>query len=186
METEKSWPVLLESSLHKSGLDIRVINISEAGDSTDDGLSSLPRALGAHDPDIVVIELGGNDGLQGRPLDKIQANLLEMITLVQQSDARVIVAGMELPPNYGPEYTSGFRNIYREVSEKSNSVLIPFLLEGIATDETLMMDDGIHPNETAQPLIAEVVKAALLPMLKPAEPADVEMESQPASDALGN
>ena len=186
MEIERSWPVLLESALRESGLQVRVINISVSGETTGGALRRLPRALAAHDPDIVVIELGGNDGLRGYQLKEIRTNLLEMIELAQQSDARVIVAGMELPPNYGPEYTSAFRTIYREVSKKSNSALIPFLLDGIATDSTLMLDDGIHPNESAQPLIAEMVKTSLLALLRPADAADAELQHQPVSDTPGN
>ena len=166
MEVDESWPALLEKALRADGYSARIKNVSVSGETTGGALGRLPRALQAHTPDLVVIELGGNDGLRGFRIQDIKANLLQMVHLCQAEGAQVAIASMELPPNYGPDYINRFKNIYREVSRLTGAKLIPFTVERFTSDRSLMMDDGIHPSVKAQPLIVELVMEALVPMLR--------------------
>jgi acyl-CoA thioesterase-1 len=165
MEAGESWPRLLQDRLQENGHDHRVFNSSIAGDTTQGGLTRLPRLLKTQQPAIVIIELGGNDGLRGLPLDVTRGNLAAMIEQSQAAGARVILAEMRIPPNYGRSYTEKFNGLYGDLSEQYDAVLLPFLLEDIALESGLMQADGIHPNAAAQPLILDEVWSVLEPLL---------------------
>lgn len=166
MDERDGWVALLQQRLHDEARPWQVINGSVSGETTAGGLSRLPAMLNAHTPDIVVLELGGNDGLRGLPVPSIRQNLERMIQISQQAGAQVILAGIQIPPNYGPRYTGPFYAQYEELADQYGLVLIPFLLDGIAENAALMQDDGIHPTAAAQPMIVDIVWPALLPLLK--------------------
>ena len=155
------WVALLERELQPR--DVRVVNASISGETTEGGKVRLPPLLSEYKPTIVIIELGGNDGLRGFPLSVPRANIEAMITTAKASGAQVVLAGMRIPPNYGPRYTQQLHALYGELASAHGTALVPFLLEGIAGDPALMQEDGIHPNTDAQPrLLAQV-----LPVLEP-------------------
>ncbi len=165
MKTAEAWPSLLEKRLEKSGYPHRVVNASISGETTRGGLTRLPAALEQHVPDVVIVELGGNDGLRGLPLNEIRRNLDEMIERSRAAGARVLLAGVYIPPNYGPAYTQGFKDIYSDLSSPADVALLPFILEGVALDPELMQADGIHPNAAAQPVILDNIWPLLVPLL---------------------
>lgn len=166
MEQSESWPALLSTRLQEDGYAYRVFNSSITGETTEGGLTRLPRLLEMQTPAIVVIELGGNDGLRGLSLDVTRSNLQSMITRSTEVGATVVLAGIQLPPNYGLTYTERFASMFAELAQKHSIALIPFILENVALDPTLMQDDGIHPNASAQPVLLENVWALLQPLLK--------------------
>lgn len=143
-----------------------VVNASISGETTEGGKARLPALLAEHQPRIVILELGGNDGLRGFPPAAIRDNLARMIAASRQAGAKVLLLGMRIPPNYGPRYTSAFHAIYADLAAQTSSALVPFLLEGIATDPQLMQIDGIHPNAAAQPLIVANVLPSLQSLLQ--------------------
>lgn len=163
---QSGWVWLLEERVTEHGLSYQVINESVSGETTGGGLARLPGALERHNPQILVLELGGNDALRGYSIAAMRENLLTMVHLAQSRGAEVVLAGMMVPPNYGPRYSREFQGVFTQVSETTGSALIPFLLEGIATDASLMQSDGIHPNGQAQSLIRDLVWKALLPLLE--------------------
>lgn len=165
MKLDESWPSLLQNRLTKDGYAYRVFNSSIAGDTTQGGLSRLPRLLAENHPQVVIIELGGNDGLRGLSLDVTRANLQSMITQSLESGARVVLAGIQLPPNYGKTYSEKFSAMYRELATGQEIQFIPFLLQGVALDPALMRDDGIHPIAEAQSILLDTVWQALEPIL---------------------
>lgn len=142
-----------------------IVNASISGDTTSSGLTRLPALLEKQSPDIVIVELGGNDALRGLSLDMTRKNLLDMIELSQSSGATVVLAGMQIPANYGPAYTKQFRDLFPALATQTGAQLIPFLLAGLETDRYLFISDGIHPAEHAQPLLLENVWAVLEPIL---------------------
>ncbi len=142
------------------------VNASVSGEISRSGLNRLPRLLEEHQPEIVILELGGNDGLRGLPLTKLRKNLSEMITLSQNAGARVMLIGMQIPPNYGNRYTDQFKQLYPELAAQHNVPLVDFMLEGIATDPALMQQDGIHPKADAQPRILQNIWPKLKPLLE--------------------
>ena len=160
------WVDLLKQRLEKTGIEWKVVNASIAGETTKGALARLPVLLERHQPKILIIELGGNDGLRGYPLKRIRANLEKMAQLNQQTGAKTIFLGMRLPPNYGGRYANPFFAQYGELAEQYNAGLVPFFLDGIATREGLMQEDGIHPTAIAQMLLLEHVWKPLEPMLK--------------------
>lgn len=162
---EEVWPSLLQDRLDEQGYGHRVVNASMSGETTGGGLSRLPRALELHGPTVVIVELGGNDGLRGLPIAEIRDNMTEIIEMIRAADSAVVLTGIEIPPNYGPIYTKKFRAIFRDLAETHEVPLIPFLLDGVALDATLMQPDGIHPTADAQPLILENVWRVLGPEL---------------------
>lgn len=164
IKVEEGWVTLLQQELAKQ--QAKVINASVSGETTSGGLTRLPAVLSQHKPDIVIIELGGNDGLRGQQLKIMQENLQTMISASQAAGAKIILAGMQIPTNYGPRYTKQFREIYPTLAEKNKTALIPFLLEGIATHSNLIQQDGIHPTAEAQPLILKNVLPVLMPLIK--------------------
>jgi acyl-CoA thioesterase-1 len=163
MELADAWPSLLQDRLTEHGHAYRVFNSSITGDTTQSGLARLPRLLASHQPEYVIIELGGNDGLRGLPLDVTRANLQKMIDESRATGAHIVLAGIRLPPNYGMTYTEKFRNMYVELASNPDVYLIPFVLEGIALNPGLMQADGIHPTKEAQPLLLDNVWAIMGP-----------------------
>ena len=162
---EDSWVSLLESRLHEKGYGYRVVNASISGDTTGGGLARLPRALSVHEPELVLIELGGNDGLRGTPIPVIRENLAGMIQLSRESGAKVILAGIQIPPNYGATYTEAFAKVYPDLATEYDVPLITFILDGVALNPDLMQADGIHPNADGQPRLLDNVWQVLEPEL---------------------
>ena len=161
----ENWPSLLQTRLAATSYPHRVVNASISGDTTSGGLARLPRALERHAPSIVLIGLGGNDGLRAIPIPEFRRNLARMIQLSQQAGATVLLAGVHIPPNYGPEYTQAFHAVYHELAQEYGTGLVPFILEDVALDPELMQADGIHPTAAAQPVIVDNVWPALQPLL---------------------
>jgi acyl-CoA thioesterase-1 len=164
---EQSWVAMLEDRLQSEGYGYRVVNASIAGDTTSGGLARLPRLLAAHDPQLVVIELGGNDGLRGQPVATLRDNLAKMIELSKQSGADVVLAGIQIPPNYGVTYTQALSAVYPELAERFDAPLIEFILEDVALHRDLMQPDGIHPNAAGQKVVFANVWRVLGPLLTP-------------------
>ena len=162
----QSWPALLEKRLREQRLDYSVANASISGDTTAGGRSRIGAALDQSKPAIVVIALGGNDGLRGLTVAQMRDNLDAMIEAAQARKARVVLAGMKLPPNYGADYTRAFEQSYAELARRHKAALVPFLLEGVAEKRELFQPDNIHPTAAAQPLILDNVWKALRPLLK--------------------
>jgi acyl-CoA thioesterase-1 len=165
MDVGSGWVALLSKRLKREKLDYQVVNASVSGDTTANGLARLPGLLTAHQPAIVIIELGGNDGLRGLALQQMKHNITAMVTKAKARQARVLLVGMQLPPNYGNHYTEWFRRIYREIAAEQQVSLAPFLLDGIATNRALMQPDGIHANAKAQKKMLENVWLQLRPLL---------------------
>ena len=165
------WVWLLERRLAELGLPHVLINASQSGDTTAGGLTRLPALLERHAPDLVIIELGANDGLRGISFEEIEANLTRMVRLAMSSGARALVVGNRLPPNYGRAYIDRFQAVFQKVAEGEGAALVPRLLAGVAEDWDLMQADGMHPNAEAQPLMLENVWQQLEPLLRETLPA---------------
>lgn len=165
MDTEQGWVALLEQRLSEQGHDYEVINASISGDTTSGGLTRLPRLLEQHRPALVILELGGNDGLRGQNPAHIQQNLEAMIEMSQAQGAQVLLLGMQIPPNYGRRYTDAFAAIYPALSAAKQVPLVGFLLEGVAGVDGLMQRDGIHPAKAAQNRLLDNVWDELKPLL---------------------
>lgn len=157
MDIRQGWVSLLEQRLQRQSATHQVINASVSGETTSGGLQRLPRLLRQHRPDLVVLELGGNDGLRGQPPALMQRNLERMVRLAQAGGGRVIVAGMRIPPNYGRAYTDAFAAVFPAVARSTGSALVPFLLDGVGGRPEYMQADGLHPNVRAQALILKQV-----------------------------
>jgi acyl-CoA thioesterase I len=155
---EQGWVALLQGRLKARGYGHRVVNASASGETSGGALARLPRALEQHRPAVVVIELGGNDGLRGLPIAELRANFDELVRLSRESGARVLLVGMRIPPNYGPTYTQAFHDLFGELARRHGLPLVPFFLDGIALDDSLMLEDGLH---------LEAVWPRLEPLLKP-------------------
>lgn len=162
---EESWVALLGERLRTEGYGYAVVNASITGDTTTGGRKRLPRALKVHRPAIVIIELGGNDGLRGTPIAVMRSNLAGMIELSEAAGAHVVLAGMQIPTNYGGPYTRDFAAVYPELATKYGTGLIGFFLDGIALDITLFQADGIHPTAAAQTILLDNVWPVLEPKL---------------------
>ncbi len=162
---DQGWVALLQARLKHEGYGDEVINASVSGETTTGGLSRLPRALALHRPAVVVLELGGNDGLRALPLEAVRANLEKMIDLAQGAHARVVLLGMRIPPNYGPDYTQRFAALFEDIARKRKLPFVPFLLGRVALDPDQMQADGIHPNAAAQPMLLDAVWPVLRPLL---------------------
>jgi acyl-CoA thioesterase-1 len=163
---QDGWVHLLQKRLETGGYPHQVVNASISGDTSAGGLSRLPAAIERHQPSILILELGANDGLRGQPISKLHENLQAMIELAQQADTKVLLVGILLPPNYGPAYTEQFQETYPQLAEQYGLGLVPFLLDGVATNPELMQGDGLHPNALAQPTIMNTIWAELEPMLQ--------------------
>ncbi len=165
MDENEGWVSLLSTRIEHKQLPYDVINASVSGETTTGGLARLPAVLAADKPDIVVLELGGNDGLRGMPINSIRDNLLRMIDLIEASDATAVLAGIQIPPNYGPRYTEPFTRLFEEIATERDLVFIPFLIDGIPQNPELMQDDGIHPRAEAQTLVLNNVWPVLKDLL---------------------
>jgi len=165
---EQGWVSLLQQRLDSAGYHHRIVNASISGDTTANARARLEPALASHKPAVVLLELGGNDGLRGLSLAAMKDNLAAMISSAREAGAQVLLIGMQLPPNYGPRYTERFQAIYRELARERDLALLPSLVDGIGTERDLMQADGIHPNASAQPLIRDRVWKVLVPLLEPA------------------
>ena len=173
VETETAWVNLLRERLdNQDSRDWQVVNASISGETTDGGARRLPGLLDRHQPDIVIIELGGNDGLRGFQPAVMRDNLSAMIEASQQAGARVLLVGMQIPPNYGPQYTRLFAQMYPELSDQYDTALVPFFLDGIYNQDGMMQGDGIHPTGDAQPLLLDNLWPHLQPMLDTAMASD--------------
>ncbi len=165
LKLETGWVSLLQARLNAQGYGYRTVNASVSGETTAGGLARLPRALALHQPAIVIVELGGNDGLRGLPLATTRANLDRIVTLSQQAGAQVLLVGMRIPPNYGPRYAEEFAHVFSDLARRRKLPLIPFLLERVALDPALMQADGIHPTAAGQPALLETVWPKLAKLL---------------------
>lgn len=163
MNIQQGWVHLLQKRLDQQyPKQHKVVNASVSGETTSGALARLPKLLQSHRPDIVIIELGGNDGLRGHPPALIEKNLAQLVQKSQQAKAKVIVFGMKIPPNYGTAYSKAFEQNYKIVSQKYNAKLLPFFMQGVAGQKTLMQKDQIHPNAKAQPILLNTA----YPMIK--------------------
>ena len=167
MDSEQGWVHLMVERLQLKGLKYDVVNASVSGETTGGGKVRLPKTLQIHQPGFVILELGGNDGLRGYPIDKIQGNLNSMTKMAIESGAKVLLVGMVLPPNYGQRYTQAFERLFVDVAARFSVPLLPYLLQGVTTDMSLLQSDGIHPTPEAQVLLLEdfwpQIEALLLP-----------------------
>ncbi len=154
IQPQQGWVHLLQKRLEQQySKQHKVVNASVSGETTSGALARLPKLLQTHRPDVVVIELGGNDGLRGQPPQMIQKNLANLIQHSQKAKAKVVIFGMKMPPNYGSAYSKAFENNYKVVSQQYKVKLLPFFMEGIAGNKQLMQKDLIHPNAKAQPIL---------------------------------
>ena len=167
IDTEDSWVRALERRLGAEGYPHRVGNASISGETSSGGRERLPVLLARHRPALVIIELGGNDGLRGIALAELQANLTGMVERVKASGARALLLSMELPPNYGPAYLNRFRQVFVDVGAATQTGVAPFLLDGVALDNALMQADGVHPRAEAASHMLDNVWPSLTPLLKP-------------------
>jgi acyl-CoA thioesterase I len=166
IEARAGWVNLLEQRLAEQKLTYKVVNASVSGDTTAGGVARLPRLLSEHQPAIVLLELGGNDGLRGMPPSQAKQNLSAMITRAKASGAKVLLLGVRLPPNFGTQYNQRFQQMYTEVAAEQHVPLVPFILEGLTPNATHVQSDGIHPTAAAQPLILENVWPRLRTLLE--------------------
>ena len=166
IKESQNWVSLLENSINSNGTKLRIINSSVSGDTTIGGLSRIASDLEKHKPDFVLIELGGNDGMRGYPVEEIKNNLVKISKAIAEANAVPLIMQIKIPPNYGKRYVTAFENIFSQVAEEQNLSMLTFLLEKVALNKELMQQDGIHPNKAAQPLIADQVKTELLKFIK--------------------
>jgi len=167
IRVEEGWVTLLQRRLRAQGYGHRVVNASVSGETTGGALARLPRILKVQQPSLVIVELGGNDGLRGLPIEELRRNLERLVVLSRQAGAQVLIAGMRIPSNYGAQYTDRFFATFGEVARQQKVPLVPFFLEKIALDEKYFQPDGIHPTAAAQPLLLDTVWPVLKPMLGP-------------------
>jgi len=165
MDRDQSWVSLLDNRLKEGGYSYRIFNSSISGDTTQGGLARLPRLLETYQPEIVIVELGANDGLRGINPDITRENLSRMIRQSQQAGALVLLAGIRLPPNYGPAYLQKFESIYGDLASEYDTLLVPFFMRGVAMSPEFLQADNIHPNEKGQPVLLDNVWKVLEPAL---------------------
>ena len=170
IDTRAAWVSLLQERLRQQGYPHTVVNASISGDTSAGGRARLDDALKRQRPDILILELGANDGLRGVALTETSANLAAIIKSAKTAGGRVLLAGIHIPPNYGPEYSKKFHAIYRNLARTHKVALVPFILQGVALNPELMQVDGLHPRAQAQPKILDNVWPHLLPLLKPFAP----------------
>jgi acyl-CoA thioesterase-1 len=163
----EGWVALLQQRLQRDKLDYNVVNASISGETTLGGRNRIAAALNEYRPAVLIVALGGNDGLRGSPLEEIRANLIAIVEAGRKSGARVVVAGMRIPPNYGRVYARRFEGLFAEVARQQNVSLVPFLLQGFADDRSMFQSDGIHPVAAAQPRILDNVYRRLRRQLLP-------------------
>lgn len=155
IDVDQSWGALLQDRLESEGYEHRVINASISGETTEGGATRISGALERFQPELVILELGGNDGLRGFPPERLEENLRRIISASKASGAEVVLLGIRIPMNYGPRYSSAFERAFRDAAESEGIAWIEFFMEGVALNEELMQDDGIHPNAEAQPLLLD-------------------------------
>ena len=180
IDVNRGWVSLLQRRLKDKGLDHRVVNASITGDTTRGGLARLPELLSRFHPRIVVLELGGNDGLRGLSLEAMGSNLTRMTELAREAGASVLLLGMRLPANYGQPYGERFHQVYRDVAKRTGAPLVDFFLEGVAETTRLMQSDGLHPAEAGQPRMLDNVWQGLQPLLD-----HDSLRAEPAAKASG-
>ena len=166
LRAEQGWVALLQQRLRTQGYGYDTVNASISGETTGGGLARLQRALDLHHPAIVLLELGANDGLRGLPVAGARDNLAKMIEMTQRAGARVLLLGIQLPPNYGPRYGRDFAAMYGELAAHYHVALVPFMLDHVALDPRLMQDDQLHPNTAGEPLVLDNIWPQLLPLLR--------------------
>jgi acyl-CoA thioesterase-1 len=164
IQREAGWVALLEDRLSPQG--VSVVNASVSGETTGGGLARLPDALDLHDPSVVIIELGGNDGLRGYPIERIRENLQAMVNAADPQQRRIILVGMQIPPNYGRRYTEAFTGLFQDIATQHGLQLVPFFMEAVAVQPSMMQRDGIHPTAEAQPLLLETIWPFIIDALK--------------------
>ncbi len=160
------WVALLKKALTEARIESDIVNASISGDTTSGGVTRLKRLLDKHTPSLVILELGGNDALRGLPLEMTRQNLNTMAIQARESGAKVVIVGMQIPPNYGREYATGFKEVFESVAKQNKASLVPFLLEGVAADPKYLQADNLHPNELAQPQMMRNVLEVVLSLLK--------------------
>jgi acyl-CoA thioesterase-1 len=166
LRSEQGWVALLSQRLQAQGYGYEVTNASVSGETSNGGLQRLPRALEMHHPGLVILELGANDGLRGLPIAAMKENLAKMVQLAQAAGARVLLVGIQIPPNYGPRYATGFAAMYPDIAKQYHLPLVPFLLDKVALNPELMQSDGLHPTAAGEPLVLDTVWRELGPLLK--------------------
>ncbi len=166
LSAAQGWVALTAQKIAKEKPGWRVVNASISGETTAGGAARIAAELKRQKPSVVVIELGANDGLRGLPLAQTRANLAKMIASAKAANAKVLLIGMRLPPNYGPDYTQGFERVFRELAQQQKTAFLPFLLEPIALDDRAFQADRLHPVASAQPKLRDHVWPALVPLLK--------------------
>ena len=171
IDQDAGWVALLRARLDQREWDYLVVNASISGDTTRGGLTRLPAALDRYQPEILIVELGGNDGLRGMPLTETRSNLVQIVRLAKDRGSRVLLVGVRLPPNYGAVFTERFQALFHAVARAEAVPLVPKLLAGVAENPDLMQPDGIHPTAAAQPRLLANVWPKLTPLLQPAPPA---------------
>ncbi|KTD61223.1 arylesterase [Legionella spiritensis] len=166
IDIQKSWVNLLKERLNNQYPDYRLINLSTSGDTTSNGLQKLKMAIPKYDPEIIIIELGANDGLRGLPVAAMKQNLAKMLDMSRQAGAKALLLGTYLPPNYGPAYRKLFDNVYAQLARQYHAALVPMFLEGVAGHNQFMQQDGLHPNEQAQQRILDNIWPHLTSILQ--------------------
>jgi acyl-CoA thioesterase-1 len=165
LSTQQGWVSLMEERLKNERYPYQVVNASISGETTAGGLSRLKQAIEQQKPNIMILELGANDGLRGLPVDAMQHNLTKMLEMAKQNNIQVLLVGMRIPPNYGPQYTQAFHQSYSKLAQQFKVKLVPFLLENVAGNPALNQDDGLHPTAEAQPIILDTIWNGLKSML---------------------
>jgi acyl-CoA thioesterase-1 len=165
IEVDQSWAALLQTRLRDQGYEHHVVNASISGETTEGGATRINSALADFSPDLIILELGGNDGLRGFPAARMKGNLEKIVSRSKVSGATVVLLGIRIPTNYGPRYSAEFESVFRQVSEDLDVQWIEFFMDGIALDDDLLQDDRIHPNAIAQPMLLDnawpIIRAAL-------------------------
>jgi acyl-CoA thioesterase-1 len=174
LKQEQGWVSLLQDAWKSE--DINIVNAAISGETTDGALARLPRLLEQHNPTHIFVELGGNDGLQGHPVSKMRDNLEKIIQISHKKEVKIVLQQMQIPTNYGKRYTRMFSNTYTEMAIKHNLTLLPFFLENIALDKSLMQRDGIHPNAEAQIIIAKNMQKVLGKIIFPSRIKNNQLE----------
>ena len=165
LRPEQGWVAMLADKLKREGFSAQVVNASISGETTAGGLARLPRALALHHPSIVVFELGANDGLRALPVEEMRQHLNQLVDLAVGAGAKVLLLGMRMPPNYGPQYTEQFHAAYADLAQKRHVAWVPFFLEGVALRPELIQEDGLHPNAQGEPILLENIWPVLKPLL---------------------